>query len=81
MMSHQARRQGGFEGVRANPPFDLQNILYELLILSILLFESGPLVSLLLRITAVQTSLVAAKVPVYASSFIGDQRGTRAARA
>ena len=24
----QARRQGGFEGVRANPPFDLQKILY-----------------------------------------------------
>ena len=24
----QARRQGGFEGVRANPPFDLQIILY-----------------------------------------------------
>ena len=27
----QARRQGGFEGVRANPPFVLQNILYTLL--------------------------------------------------
>ena len=25
---HQARRQGGFEGVRANPPFDLQKNLY-----------------------------------------------------
>ena len=24
----QARRQGGFEGVRANPPFDVQKILY-----------------------------------------------------
>ena len=26
--AYQARRQGGFEGVRANPPFDLQKILY-----------------------------------------------------
>ena len=24
----QARRQGGFEGVRSNPPFDLQKILH-----------------------------------------------------
>ena len=24
----QARRQGGFEGVRSNPPFGLQKILY-----------------------------------------------------
>ena len=24
----QARRQGGFEGVRSNPPFHLQKILY-----------------------------------------------------
>ena len=27
----QARRQGGFEGVRSNPPFGLQKILYTLL--------------------------------------------------
>ena len=47
-------------------------------ILSILPFESGPLVSLLLKITAVQTSLVVATVPGYAGSFMGDQRGTRA---
>ena len=49
----QARRQGGFEGVRANPPFD-----------QTVPFESGPLVSLLLslRITAVQAGLVAATV-------------------
>ena len=26
--SYQAHRQGGFEGVRANPSFDLKNILY-----------------------------------------------------
>ena len=55
----QARRQGGFEGVRANPPFDLQKILYT----SILPFEGVPLVSLLLRNTAVQMSPVAATVP------------------
>ena len=56
---NQARRQGEFEGVRAKPPFDLQKMLYTPLncILSILPFESGPLVSLLLRITAVQPSL------------------------
>ena len=58
----QARRQeGGFEGVRSNPPFDLHKILYTLLnILSVLQFESGPLGSLPLRITTVQTSLVGA---------------------
>ena len=61
MDNSQARRQGGFEGVRSNSPFDLQTILYTLLyILSVLTFESGPLISLLLRITVVQTSLVAA---------------------
>ena len=27
----QARRQGGFEGVRSNPPFGLQKILYTVL--------------------------------------------------
>ena len=74
----QARRQGGFEGVRANLPFDLQKIYTSKLhILSILLFESGPLVLLLVRITTVQTSLVAATVPGYAISFMGDQCGTR----
>ena len=41
--SRQARRQGGFEGVRSNPLFDLQ----KMYILSVLLFENGPLVSLL----------------------------------
>ena len=55
----QARRQAGLEGVRSNPPFDLQKIL-QLYILSVLPFESGLLVSLLSRITAVQTSLVTA---------------------
>ena len=47
---NQARRQGGFEGVRG--------VIYT----AIVHFKSptGPLVSLLLRITAVQASLVAA---------------------
>ena len=49
----------GFEGVRSNPTFDLQKIL-QLYILSVLPFESGLLVSLPSRITAVQTSLVTA---------------------
>ena len=52
-------RQEGFEGVRSNPPFDLQKIL-QLYILSVLPFESGLLDSLLSRTTAVQTSLVTA---------------------
>ena len=26
---HQTRRQGGFEGVHPNPPFNLQKILYK----------------------------------------------------
>ena len=58
----QARRQGGFEGVRSNPLFGLQKILYTPLnyTLSTLPFEIGPLASMLLRITAVKTSLVAA---------------------
>ena len=53
---------GGFEGVRSNPPFGLQIILYTPpnLHLSALPFQSGPLVSLVLRFTAVQTSPVAA---------------------
>ena len=41
---------------------------------SILPFESGPLVSLLLRITAIQTKSGCS----YVSSFTEDQRGTRA---
>ena len=59
------RGGGGSRGFERTPLFDLQMIfLYtsKLHILSILPFESGPLVSLLLRITAVQTSLVAATV-------------------
>ena len=79
VLNSQARRQGGFEGVRANPPFCApKDFIYtsKLHILSILPFESGPLVSLLLRITT--ASLVAATAPGYASSFMGDQRGTRA---
>ena len=62
--------RGGFEGVRANPPFDLQMILMytsKLHIISILPFESGPLVSLLLP-KRVWLQLQ------YASSFMGDQR-------
>ena len=51
--------RGGVRGVRSNPTFDLQKIL-QLYILSVLPFESGLLVSLLSRITAVQTSLVTA---------------------
>ena len=79
VLNSQARKQGGFEGVRANPPFCApKDFIYtsKLHILSILPFESGPLVSLLLRITT--ASLVAATAPGYASSFMGDQRGTRA---
>ena len=70
----QARRQGGFEGVRANPPFDRQKT-SKLHILSILPFEGGPLVSLLLRITAVQTSLHGCSC---STGFFGGQPGTRA---
>ena len=55
------RGGGGFEGVRSNPPFCLQKILYTPPVhFKSPMFESGPLVSLLLRITTVQTSLVAA---------------------
>ena len=56
-----AWKNGGVEGVRSNPPFGLQIILYappNRTFLSTLLLESGPLVLPLLRITAVQTSLV-----------------------
>ena len=57
----------GRGGGGSNPPFDLKKILYAPLnftvhFLSILPFERGPLVSLLLRITAGQTGLVAATV-------------------
>lgn len=52
----QARRQGEFEGVRSNPLFGLQKILYTPLILSVLPFEIGPVASMLLRITAVHTT-------------------------
>ena len=62
----QACRQGGgggggsFEGVRSNPLFGLQKILYTPQIyISALLFASGLLILLLLRITSVQASLVA----------------------
>ena len=51
------REGGGFEGVRSNPPFGLQIILYAPLNLSALPFESGPLASMLLRITAVRLQL------------------------
>ena len=55
-------RQGGFEGVRSNPPFGLEiKFMHRLTVyLSALPFESGSLVSLLLRIATVQMSLVAA---------------------
>ena len=59
---NQAHRQGGFEGIHSNPPLGVQKILYTCIyILSALPLESGPLVvSLLLIITVVQASLVAA---------------------
>ena len=67
MYYSQARRQGGFEGVRSNPPppfWPPKEYIALLYILSALPLESGPLlalvVSLLLRITAVQASLVVA---------------------
>ena len=51
---------GSFEGVRSNPLFGLQKILYTPQIyISALLFASGLLILLLLRITSVQASLVA----------------------
>ena len=57
----QAHRQEGFKGVRANPAFSLpKHFIFTAYILSVLPFESGALVSLLLSNTAVQTCLVAA---------------------
>ena len=53
-------RRGSFEGVCSNPLFGLQKILYTPQIyISALLFASGSLILLLLRITSVQASLVA----------------------
>ena len=49
---------GGVVGVRSNPL--LAPTTFDTHILLALPYESGPLVSLLLRITAVQTTLVAA---------------------
>ena len=43
--THQARRQGEFEGVRSKPPFGLRKILYAPHILSALPFEVGPVAS------------------------------------
>ena len=49
----------GVRGGSLEPPFGLQKILYTpLCILSALPFEIGPLVLLLLRITAVQMSVM-----------------------
>ena len=58
----QTRRQGGFEGVRANPPFDLQKIfLYtsKLHILSILQFESDRVVIVKRQVSSVEPGMVA----------------------
>ena len=74
----QPRRQGGIWGSSSEPPFwPPKDFMYtaKLHILSILPFESGPLVSLLLRITAVQTSLVAATVCEFVHG--GPARNTR----
>ena len=61
---HRAVGRGGVRGGSLEPPFsppkDLYSYTSKLYILNILPFKSGTLVSLLLRITAVQTSLVAA---------------------
>ena len=43
---------GGFEGVRSNPPSDLQLFFLYNSKLSIIPFEADPLVSLVLKITA-----------------------------
>ena len=61
------RGGGGFEGVRSNPSFGPQKT-------AIVHFKcpTGPLVSLLLRITTVQASLVAA-----VGLFLEDQHRTR----
>ena len=71
----QACRQGGFKGVRGGslePHFCLLKILYTPFnhTFSALPFESGPLVSLLLRITARPNKSDSS----YAGSFIEDQR-------
>ena len=60
----QARRQGGSRGFERTPLLASKRFIYtsKLYILSIRPFESGPLVSLLLRITTVKTSLAAATV-------------------
>ena len=55
--SLQARRQGGGSRGFERTPLLTSKSTSKVHILSILPFESGPLVSLLLRITAVQTSL------------------------
>ena len=60
----QACRQGGFEGV-CSPSFWLQKILHTAQLYITLLLVSGPLALLPLRITTVQTSLVAAMHLVY----------------
>ena len=64
LITSQARRQGGgFEGVRSNPPFGLQKDFIHRLTVHFkcpIPFESGPLASMLLTITIVQTTLVAA---------------------
>ena len=56
----QARRQGGFEGFRSNPPLAPKDFIYT----AIVHFKcrTSPLVSLLLRITAVQASLIVVSV-------------------
>ena len=70
----QARRQGGFDGVRSNPSFGLQRFyIHGLLNLSALPFESGLLVSLLLKITAVSKQVGCS----YGGLFMENQRGTR----
>ena len=71
--------RGGSRGFARTPLLELQKIFMytsKLHILSILPLESGPLVSLLLRITAVQTSLVAATV-VRVCSCGGPARNAR----
>ena len=68
LMAELTSRPVGRGGFERTPLFDLQMIFYTPLN-CILPFESSPLVSLLLRITAVQTSLVAATDVQYAGSF------------
>lgn len=58
-MTHRQGRER-VDGFRLKPLFGLQKIMCTPLNLSPLLFQSGPLVSLLLRITAFQTNLVVA---------------------